>query len=229
MLVDHVTVTFEHQSGQPRDRVVNTFTFFSETDLVVGDWTVINGALEDFYNALNGTATQRISSFMSGALSRTVKPTIRHYDVDGHLDGTAAGSPVSESQWGSTLGAGSTGTNLPAEVAVCLSFAAEFGADVEFAPGSRPRGRDRGRIYIGPLNVGAIAAASPGRVVPDGTLQIALIESAKMLKATPIPGSWAVWSRRSARVLPVDNFWVDDAMDTQRRRGERPLARLAGS
>lgn len=229
MLVDHVTVTFEHQSGQPRDRVVNTFTWASEVNMVNADMDALTTSLESFYNSLHGVQTQTISSFMSGALSRTVKPTVRHYDLDGHLGGTPAGSPVRTTQWAANLGAGGSATNLPAEVAVCLSFAAAFGSDVEFAPGTRPRARDRGRIFIGPLNVGAIAAASPGRVIPVNTLQIALIESARFLKTNPSVGDWAIWSRKQAAVKIVDNFWVDDAMDTQRRRGERPLARLSGS
>lgn len=229
MLIDHVTCTFEHQSGQPRDRVVNTFTFFAESDMGVGELAGINTRIRDFYNALHGEGTQQVSSFMSGALSRVVPPTIRHYNIDGHLGGTPAGSPEAEWQWDVPLNAGSSGTNLPAEVAVCLSFAASFGADVEFGVGARPRARDRGRIYIGPLNVAAISAASPGRVVPTNTLQIALIEGAKFIKAMPLPATWAVWSRKAGRVLPVNNFWVDDAMDTQRRRGERALARLSGS
>jgi hypothetical protein len=36
---------------------------------------------------------------------------------------------------------------------------------------------------------------------------------------------WVVYSPKLDAFAEVDNLWVDNAFDTQRRRGERPTAR----
>lgn len=227
MLHDHCTVTFEHVSGQPRDRVVNTFTFYSTAgDLVTADLAAIDTALESFYNTAHAPSTSKVGAFLSNALSRTTKPIIRHYNIDDHMTGGPAGSPVRISNFAANLPTSLSTTPLPAEVAICLSMHGPYGTDVEFAPGARPRARDRGRIFLGPLCVSAITTGTGGRCVPDSLIQNALLDSGVFLRDTLSASKWSIWSRVNGTVHTVTDLWVDDAMDTHRGRGERPISRL---
>jgi hypothetical protein len=229
MDVDFVTVTFEHTSALPRDRIVNTWVFGENTGghFDATKYTAIEDALSGFYN-FNGTYT-RLSADLSSVLSRSAAPTVRHYDVTTHLDGSDAGSPL-RIGFLDLLGAPGTGTysglNLPAEVATCLSFHSAYGSDVEFGVGSRPRARDRGRVYIGPLNGASInIEGTTHRAIVGTEIRDALIHAAQAMRAALAPDIlWCTWSRKAARVGPVTHCSVDDAFDTQRRRGERALS-----
>jgi hypothetical protein len=224
MGIGHVTVTFDHVSGLARDSVVNTFTFEVPGDFwSAPDHTNALIALDTFYNAINGSATQKIATYLSPALSRSTGATVRSYDVTNDLGGTPVGSPLAVGNL-SPLGAPLSANALPSEVACCLSFRQTYDVDVEFAPGARPRARDRGRVFIGPLVQGAVAMATPARARPADALQEALVESGRILmQNTDV--NWVVWSRKLARVRPVLQVWADDAFDTVRRRGERPTAK----
>jgi hypothetical protein len=230
VLIDHITVNFPHHSGLARDQVVNTWTFAAEADLDAGMLTTLESALTDFYNGntVAGTGLS-VANFIGPTMSRTIAPTFKHYDLDGHLNGTAVGSPV-RVQPMALLGAGNGGTGLPAEVSCCLSSHADFGTDAEFGPGglSRPRARDRGRVYIGPLSAtGCISQeATTLRPYVSDSLRNTLIDAGRRLFSFPsLPASWVVWSRKAAAVKNVVAISVDDAFDTQRRRGERPNVR----
>ena len=101
-------------------------------------------------------------------------------------------------------------TLLPSEVALCLSFQAPR------IPG-QIQNRRQGRVYIGPLNTGV---ASAGR--PSSTARSTLAAAAGVLGVdiqTDTDGFWAVWSAMNGTTAEVEEGWVDDAFDTQRRRG----------
>lgn len=228
MLIDLVTVEFQHRSGLKRDNPVNGFVFASEADLALGDLIAIETKLTAFFNTnVTGTSVN-VAQFMSSAISRTVAPIFRHYNLDGHLNGSAHGSPVRTNPMALLAAPTSGSVNLPSEVAACMSFSADYGTDAEFSPTARPRSRDRGRVFIGPLNTSAIDE--------DITTKRAhLISSfkdtlggagARLMNAHSTDASaWVVWSRKNAAVKDVTSIQVDDAFDTQRRRGERPLVR----
>lgn len=224
MAIVHTTVTLEHKSGQPRDRVVNSFTFSSVG--VIGDFGFfdVNSALESFYNDTPSGTAGSIASLISGAMSRVIKPIIRHYDITAHLGGDPAGSPVAEYDFSANLDVNSGGQPLPSEVALCLTAAADFGSDVEFAPGSRPRARDRGRLYLGPLHAGVLDVGAVNEPVPSPSA-INILAGAGAALRDNANTTWCVWSRAGAIVKPVVDVWVDNAFDTQRRRGERATAR----
>jgi hypothetical protein len=231
VLIDHVTVNFPHHSGLARDQVVNTWTFAAEADLDAGALTTIESALTDFYNGSTVAGSGlTVASFIGPTMSRTIAPTFKHYDLDGHLNGTAVGSPV-RVQSMALLGAGNGGTGLPAEVACCLSYHSAFGTDAEFGPGglTRPRSRDRGRVFIGPLSATGCITQEATTLRPrvSDSLQQTLIDAGRRLFSFPsLPASWVVWSRKAAAVHNVIQISVDDAFDTQRRRGERPNVRF---
>lgn len=235
MLVDHATVTFEHLSGLARDRVVNTFTFAAETDMTSANIAAITTAIEQFFTATptDGTAVGAPGILLSPTLSRTVKPIVRHYNADGHLAGTSSlGSPVAQQQWTGNLPAPLSGGPMPSEVAIALSFHAAFGTDPEFAGTTRPRSSDRGRVFIGPLVMSSLIVGDDStthRPLVKPNVRAALLSNAQSYLQVSGGGllGLQVWSRKNARVRPVVGFSVDDAFDTQRRRGERATLRQA--
>lgn len=228
MGIAHVTATFEHKSGLIKDRVVNTFTFRTPGDFIDPvDAGNIRAALEDFYNTAHGTAGRSLGSWLSTSLSRTVKPIYRFYDITADLAGTPAGSPLFTLNALANLANNVSGEGLPAEVAYALSFRGDFGADVEFAAGSRPRARDRGRIYFGPLGLDAVVTGGPGvKANPSAGLKDSVLQAGAFLRDEATT-EWVVWSRAGAKVTPVTVVSIDDAFDTQRRRGEAPTAKTA--
>jgi hypothetical protein len=137
-------------------------------------------------------------------------------------------------------------------VAVTLGYRSAYGTDPEHgataslpssdqaidegAPAShtgvtRPKARDRGRIYFGPVTSGAVTVTSgtPGGTV-DSAFKVNLIAAFKDLAAavsaaTP-SSSLVVWSRRAAGVKPVAFLYVDEGSTYQRRREDDTLNRV---
>lgn len=219
------TVSMEHQNGLPRDRIVNTFAFECDNALLLADAEELRTRLETFYNTAGEGTSTAISAFLGACINRSVQPTVRFYEVTTHLSGSAAGSPAWTLPFTSVIGGAGGADSLPAECAVALSFHASFGLDPEFAPGARPRARDRGRVYIGPLTKAAADTGEFGRTFPSLGVRLAILGAGKDLRDANDDKRWAVWSRTAARMSPVVSCSVDDAFDTQRRRGERATAK----
>lgn len=124
-----------------------------------------------------------------------------------------------------------TGDGIPTECAICLSFS---GA----ATSGLPQRRRSGRVYLGMLSTGVtttvtgfVQVASPARA----TIQTAA--STLMNDMNPLVASWAVFSPTEAGAKPwdltalvgattvVEEGYIDNALDTQRRRGTLPSDR----
>lgn len=222
----HTTVTLESRSGAARDRVVNGFTFGTPAAPTDFDLLNIEAELLNFYNATPAGGFNAVGKYISGVMSRAIPPVIRHYDVSAHLNGNAAGSPIKVVDMGDNLTTPAASNNAPAECAIALSYAADFGGDVEFGGGLRPRARDRGRVYIGPLTLGAFATnGTTGRCFVDPVVQGDLaFAGLALINSTTV--NWHVWSRAAATTKLVTRCWVDDEPDTQRRRGGVTTNRL---
>jgi hypothetical protein len=110
-----------------------------------------------------------------------------------------------------------TGTTLPTEVALCLSFQGLKAAGA-------PQARRRGRVYIGPLDE---ATNTDGR--PSTTVISAIVTAATTLSsAVTALGAgyeWGIWSVTDQHFVPAIDGWVDNSWDTQRRRGVDPNSR----
>lgn len=227
MPADHVTVTLEHKSGLVRDQVVNNFCFANPGVISDSDRDAIITALDHFYNDVASGAPASLSSFIGNQMSRTAQPVVRFFDITASLSGTPSGSPVKMGTL-THLDAAANASVLPTEVACALSFHSEYNFDVEFGPHTRPRARDRGRIYVGPLSQGVIdydlTTFQPKVIF---LLRDTLNSAAQALWAETqvITTRWAVWSRKAARTSEVIGSSVDDAFDIQRRRGERAIAK----
>lgn len=115
--------------------------------------------------------------------------------------------PIYQESW--TFSAAPSGTALPSEMAVALSFQADKVSGLSQA-------RRRGRVFIGPLN---ITANSSGR--PLAALRAFMQTGATVLvdASADSDWTWVVFSRVNVDASPVTNGWIDDAFDVQRRRG----------
>ncbi len=103
----------------------------------------------------------------------------------------------------------------PAEVALCLSY---------YAGQNSPS--KRGRVYIGPFAASALGGERPS----DGTIT-SLLNWAAAIKAAGAGSvsNWVQHSRKNGSYNAVTNWYVDNAWDTQRRRGAKPTGRATGS
>lgn len=221
-------VHLAHKSGLPEDAVVNTFSFLTTApDVETADIDLLHTSLTAFYNVIP-SGHNAIAGMIGPQISRVNFACVtKFYDLAGHLDGTPHGSPVAVRDW--TLGPMIPGAKgLPSECACALSFRADYADDPEFSSTTRPRARDRGRIYIGPITVSSTEEeALTSRVKVTQSARETLVTQGAALR--DVAGfAWAVWSRRNAILEPVVAVWADDAIDIQRRRGERAVARTAG-
>lgn len=148
----------------------------------------------------------------------------------------------------------SAGANLPGEVACCLSMNADLTGLVEVGPvtsglpstesaidqgapathsgKTRPKAHRRGRVYIGPFQTNCLATQGPATTVqrPSAFLIQDLLDSANhnLGAGIIVRGGTAlrVFSVRDWVGHDVTNFTVDDAFDTQRRRGTAPTSKF---
>lgn len=216
--------TLSKKSMIPADGVQNTFVFHvPDTPPSSGTLDTLRDAIILFYNASHSPHFA-LSDYMSQSLSIASETNlITWYLLDGHLDGTPHGAPIRQDLW--TLGSTDSGS-LPDEVAAVITYQRAYGSDVEFGPGVRPRARDRGRLYIGPFGPLALGQDS---VTKEPFVAAALgpvLEEAALHLITDSSSMWSQWSRANATTAPVVGGWVDDAFDSQRRRGNKPTARV---
>lgn len=221
-------VVFAPTSGVPEDNVVNTFTFQTAAvgSPTSADYDDIAVFLQSFYNNAQ-TSGSTVANLLGTQLSRAANGvTIKQYDLDGHLLGDAHGSPRRVSTF--TLGASQGGeTNMPSEVAICLSYHALLTDFQQELGNTRPAARRRGRLYLGPLcTLARTQDATTGDVKVSSVARSTLTQAATALLASPTV-SWSQWSRKQAAVSDVTGGFVDDAFDTQRRRGRNASLRTS--
>lgn len=220
-LAQHVIaqVVLPRVSGLPEDVVTNTFHFNRNITPYVDAAPLIHAALVNFYNDLTVPAsTFPICTFINDQISRTSGACeTRIYD------GSVAPNLRTPTITTWTLGAVGNTTSYPAEVAACLSFKNTVSVGT-------PEPRRRGRVFIGPLNSDAVGAESAGDPRPDSTFVSRLLDAGERLHDDLAPDiAWVVYSPSGNFMLPVTDLWVDNAFDTQRRRGAKATARTSRS
>lgn len=207
MAIIRAQIAFQHDSALPEDQSVNTL-YFNSGSPGTGDYDDIDAALVEFYSTAvpaGGTIVSLLSAALTGVA------VTKLYNL---LD-TPPRTPVATYSNSFTVG---TGLRLPAEVACVLSFQA--------TPASgQIQARRRGRIYIGPLDASACQDSDGDR--PSQSVRDILCEAAERLRDTALADSipWVVWSETGQSFVGVDEGWVDNSFDTQRRRGEAPTSR----
>ena len=175
-----------------------------------------NGLVEDDYvntlhfeinapDTLNGAADDIAAAY---ALFDLFSPTVNGMTVKFYEP--AGGPPVYEEDY-PLVGSGAA---LPSEVALCLSYYADDEPSTN--------GRRRGRIYVGPLNAFE-AGVRPGPNMRANTLALGsrLAQVGNAGNTT-----WLMKSTTDNAYRKIERIGVDDAWDTQRRRGLAPSVRV---
>jgi hypothetical protein len=185
------------KTGLPHDVFVNTFAFRNvQTGVPLAN---IASVLTAFYGFFD--------EFLAGTQAAWTETELRIYD----LGQTPPRIPhIVDMPLTVTGGA----TPYPAEVACCLSYYAE-----------RNLPRNRGRIYIGPLSTAA-STVTASRIGPTGAFMDALLAAGANVIGSTEDVRWGVVSQRDGDFKQITNLWVDNAYDTQRRRGVEPTSRV---
>lgn len=214
-----VQVTLRARNGIPADNVTNTLHFEGDSPTLSEQ----GGTFPDHAPGLANRVEafyQTISPLLGIGIGETAE--LRLYNMTDPLPRV----PFIQREF--TITPASTG--LPNEVAVCLSYR---GARVSGASGAR----SRGRIFIGPLALSWNTLGPGGVMRPNLANRDALINAAQAMAVGSAQGAFrlAVFSPRTAAGgdiqqdaawNDVTNLWVDDAFDTQRRRGPRAGSRV---
>lgn len=226
-------VTLQKNSHLPEDNVQNTFHFRDPSDDV--DFSALLAAIQNFYNGNTAGANTAIADLLSTTISRAnTESKTEIYELPASAG--PIGSPIATSFW--TLEAAPTSvTPLPEEVAVVLSFHANLAGLAEVIPGGPPgpegdahqKARNRGRIYLGPISSAVSTAAANDTVPPrpgGGARTIICAAASRLItESAAADAEWATFSRVGWLSHTVVGGWVDDAFDTQRRRGVETTTR----
>jgi hypothetical protein len=229
-------VTLPATTNLAEDAVVNTFAIATDGSVQASAPGIVN-ALEAFYNTDRNGGGSSVASFLSARRSRVADAcTIDVYDITGKLDGSPHGPPVAGDTF--DLNGPSNQGMLPSEVAMVGTIlgnsrnvvSVEVPDDADPAPFNdpdtardRPMQRRTGRVYIGDLNPNA--SDNLGR--PHPGLRVSILSAIAGLSGDlEVAGSsLAVWSRKNRAMYVANGAFVDDAFDTQRRRGLQPTLR----
>jgi hypothetical protein len=193
--------SWQARSERPEDVITNTFHFVN-TD-TVSDYDNVRDILQNFYTVEAEGSVGSIVSYMSSA-AITGAWTLKAYA----LQDPKPRQPVIMWQ-----GQGNPAQDppLPSEVALVQSFQ----ADIE--SGEIPA-RRRNRVYLGPFTEGANGTG--GRPT-DNLVQTMLFQGKQMIAESlaSVRWTWVAYSPTTDEANPITNGWVDNAWDTQRRRG----------
>lgn len=180
----------------------NSQTGLSKDDAVcvlhyeVGAPDTVEGGADDIHSAFNKSSG---SGGPAGSINSAYNGamTIKAYD--------GPGDPVLTKSYTTSF----SGPSSPTEVALCLSYSGE---------GSAPKRQRQGRIYV-PIG------GTDFR--PDTTTRARLIQLGQDLASVGNATftTWKMYSPTSTQYIDVTLIWVDDAWDTQRRRGPKPTTR----
>lgn len=211
MAILRAQYVFPHESGVPAQAVTNTWYFRTPTDdpvEVLAAAAAAQDDLHDFYylDPTNGIAV--LEYFANDY------PTLAAYSKWYNLADAEPRAPIFVSSAGPTEISRQSATDLPSEVAVCLSFA-------RAVTSGQNRARARGRVYIGPLNVGAQSAAGATEstgVRPSTSMRTSLSQAAERLRVST-DSEWVQYSTLANDAGTVTHGYIDNAWDVQRRRG----------
>ena len=230
-------VQLARASGISADTADNDFYFLcSDIDEISsGRADALRDNLVSFYNDVHAPGTADIASWLSIVLSRTASAcSISFYSVEEFPTFPIVwGSPKQVRNWTLDAGGGGYGP-LPSEVALVMTYHSLL-TDVPETESNptpppafiRPAARRRGRIYLGPLAQQAISYTGPtNEPFPIVGLTNAISgAAANLLTATPANTDWTQLSQAEGSMFSVTGGWIDNAFDSQRRRGNDPTTR----
>ncbi len=210
MAILRAEVHLPFTTNLPKDVSINALHFGVEGDADNdSNWDDIRDLVAAFWNTtISGIAP---SAYLSSIIQRATDACyIKFYDAEadpqvllGQRNFTANSAAVAE-------------TNYPNEVAICLSLTCTPG-------GSVPVRRRRGRMYVGPVNVGVEGSRTvAGEEVPAvaSTVRTTFATACEnMATQDDFPFvSWGVWSTVNEALYVITGGFIDNDFDTQRRR-----------
>lgn len=215
------TVTIPHNTGLPEDAVINTWSWVGNAALGrATDATNITSALNTFYTAIKaylGSTHAWNSAIVDFVDMQDARPRVPF------ATGALALGTLS-----------STNNDLPYETALCVSMRGALVSGLN-------RRRRRGRVYIGPLQIGAgDNPQGPANAIVDtfATAAAGLLSATDADLAIYSPYTHfgvpvgedikdydEIPSQLDDAFVPVEAVWVDNAWDTQRRRGVKATYR----
>jgi hypothetical protein len=201
--VRRVLAVFQRQSGLPEDVVVNSWAFKVNAGFTP-DPNIFRDVLDAFYTGVH----DGVSSVRDHMHPSLTSLAYRVYDL-GQLPPREV-TVVPSVTWQKP-----TGDGLPEECSIVLSFYAD-----------RNLPRKRGRLYIGPLDTGSMVQTIDGQTRPSLAARQAIRAGAINVLNTSQPVGWSVVSQTNASSHLITAGWVDDAFDTQRRRGPAASSRI---
>jgi hypothetical protein len=212
MTILQVQVSMPYFTGVPEDVATNVWHFVWAVGLPApADWTNLNADLSFFYNSVyNNPGGPMLASYVDGANVR-----MKGYD----LADAKPRAPKYSALLASLNANRATGSANPPEAAICLSFQ---GSQVS----GTSQARRRGRIFIPAISFFDAGTTTSFPNVGAAT-RTDIAGAASTLK-TSVAGHgfiWSVYSRVDADAVVVTNGWIDNAQDTQRRRGNKATAR----
>lgn len=222
-----IRAVMQSTSGLPQDVIVNDFAFHQIAGVPTdAELTELGALVSDFYRADVATG-QCVSDYIGESVNRGATHELQYYTITAG----AMGSPRFTEDWlGPTAPA--VTDNLPTECAAVISFHADLTGVLEESGATRPRARRRGRLFIGPLTLGAVTIGDPQPVLNTTfrtTMQQAMTNMCLNAQSNPQPANFSVWSRSDNVLREVVGGWTDNAPDTQRRRGQAATARATFS
>lgn len=201
MSLTRLVATLPYETGLPEDVVQNVW-YFDGALGAVGQLGEAGPRIANFYQSLEGY----LSGYIDGG-----ECTITAYDMTLPSPRPPAGVlPFTITPVG--------GTSLPLEVALCMSYKAAHTPGVALA-------RERGRLYIGPFGVGALETGTESSRPAAPLIGTLVNAGGAMLDANTADSTWVVYSPTQGGGLQIVSGWVDNAWDTQRRRGSAPTTR----
>ena len=195
-----------------RDISTNTYNFYSPVGVDVSDLDNVVDMLTNLYTVVPPGGNRAIGGYISSSMQREGRIIFYNRD-DPHPR-----APIFEDTF--TMPAPGAGSDLPAEVALVASFQGTRASGVSQA-------RRRGRVFLGPLRAPGTSFLNPPTAMVED-----IVKSFQQLKAesdASISFQWRIWSEANGNSVLIDNGWIDNAWDNQRRRGPRPTARTTWS
>nr|CRY96801.1 hypothetical protein [uncultured prokaryote] len=190
------------QTGNTEDVNVNTFAVLKDTTPSSGeldDWT---DAIQLFYQSQKDLGGLKGRANAGGFIKFYAADTgVPNYPID-------------------TINMTFTGTapaiDMPAEVNLCVSYAND-------SMNSVPRGRRRGRLYMGAWGEDQNISGRPTSTVYEGLAGLFgdYVDSVNLITGMTA----CIWSRTNANGYPIERVWCDNEWDIVRSRGGKSTAR----
>lgn len=215
MSILRAQIVLKHVSGLAEDVATNTLYFLTSIGTDDTQMPLIAQAISDFFNVQPAGGSNAMASFFSNEMAQNGHE-VKFY----RMSDPEPRVPIGVFPFNFAFAI--NGDPLPGEVALCLSFQGEKVSGL-------PQARRRGRIYVGRLDKDCSTSGRPSSAL---VTNLKSAGAALLAASDAAPDwSWHVYSPTQQQTsggwlsTAVENGWVDNAFDTQRRRGLAPTSR----